>query len=206
MILKTKKTKNIENEIEQIFNSLRIIKTNANDYNIINQFFDINSKNDKLEPIYYRILMQLWSKCCFFLLDKNVNSFSKFSFLQMNRDQLENYPLLKIKGQNIIGCMIGILTPFKPKTYQIVNMKIHPFYSNLRLDEYFHLYIEHNLKKLKCKTIQVVLQKDDSKEINKYCSNGYKKSEKESDQSADIKNNYDIYYKNILKNLDYQKK
>lgn len=210
MLSKPKKNKkNIANEVEQIFNSLSIIKANPNDYKKINLFFEIHSKNNKLDPIYYRILMQHWSKCCFFLLDTNANSFSKFSFLQMNKDQVEikeNYPILKVNDKNIIGCMIGILTPFKPKTYQIVDMKIHPFYSNLRLDEYFHLYIEYNLKKLKCKTIQVVLQKEDSKEINKYSSKGYKRSENESDQSADIKTDYDIYYKNISKNPNYQKK
>ena len=202
---KQKKPKNIKSEIEQFFNSLSIIKANPNDHKIINQFFDIYSKSNKLEPIYYRILMQFWSRCCFFLLDGNENSFSKFNFLQTNKDQVENkenYPILKIKDQKIIGCIIGMLSPFKPKIYQIVNMKIDPNYSDLRLDEYFNLYIEYNLKKMKCKTIQVVLQKDDSKKISKYCSKGYKKIE----NNIVIETDYDIYSKNILKNLDYQKK
>ena len=177
------------------------MKANPNDHKIINQFFKIYSKNNKLEPIYYRILLQLWSRCCFFLLDGNEESFSKFKFLQTNKDQ-ENYPILKIKDQKIIGCIIGMLTPFKPKIYQIVDMKINPNYSDLRLDEYFNLYIEYNLKKLKCKKIQVVLPKDDSKNISKYCSKGYKKIETD----IEIETDYDIYTKNILENLNYQKK
>ncbi|XEO75260.1 hypothetical protein WKT22_00276 [Candidatus Lokiarchaeum ossiferum] len=199
LISKNRKKCPIVNQINIFFNNLQIKKTNYHDFQKIKLFFE-SFDNIDLKPIHYKIIQQFYGKGCFLLLDGNQDSFKEFDFLQLNRDkalQQTSVPLFQIGNKNLIGGVIGIISPYKPRVYQILYMKIHPYYADLRLNEYFHMYIEYNLKKLHCKFIQIAIQKERRAYIQKWIDLGYNYEEEEINGTEIQSPNYILLKKKI---------